>query len=299
MKQENKIVLTIILAALIIASSIFFSIRLTGKVVDTEYSSDSLPIPSNNNQDNDLTGMHIVTKIIDGDTVIVEGENVRLLGIDTDERGYPCYTPAKERLEELILNKEVRLEKDQTNKDQYQRYLRYIFLNNENINLKMVGEGFAVARFYPEDVKYKNEIINAETQARENNKGCKWDREEQIKQKEIIEEGEEDLNEFTPKDTDLEIIGACNAGNHLGEEKIIEGRIVDTYRSKTNTIFLNFEKPYPNHCFTAVIFSSDIYKFPENPEDYYYGKTARISGKIKEYGGKPEIILKNVGQIEV
>jgi len=40
----------------------------------------------------------------------------------------------------LILNKEVRLEKDQTDKDQYQRYLRYIFLDNENINLKLVEE---------------------------------------------------------------------------------------------------------------------------------------------------------------
>jgi len=202
MKQENKIVLTIILAALIIASSIFFSIRLTGKVVDTEDSSDSLPIPSNNDDENsDLTGMHIVTKIIDGDTVIVEGENVRLLGMDTDERGYPCYASAKERLEELILNKEVRLEKDQTNKDQYQRYLRYIFLDDKNINLKMVEEGFAVARFYPEDIKYKSEIINAETQAREDNNGCKWGGEEQTKPKEIIEEDEgEDLNEFTLKD---------------------------------------------------------------------------------------------------
>ena len=300
MKQENKIIITIILAALIIASSIFFSIRLTGKVVDTEYSSDSLPIPSNNNnEDSDLIGVHIVTKIIDGDTIIVEGENVRLLGMDTDERGYPCYNTAKERLEELILNKEVRLEKDQTNKDQYQRYLRYIFLDDKNINLKMVEEGFAVARFYPEDVKYKNEIINAETQARENNNGCKWGGEEQTKPKEIIEEDEEDLNEFTPEDTDLEIIGACNAGNHIGEEIIIEGRIVDTYRSKTNTIFLNFEKPYPNHCFTAVIFSSYIYKFPENPEDYYYGKTARVNGVIEEYEGKPEIILESVEQIEV
>ena len=84
-----------------------------------------------------------------------------------------------------------------------------------------------------------------------------------------------------------------------GEEKIIEGRIADTYRSKTNTIFLIFEKSYPNHCFVAVIFSSDIYKFPDEPEDYYYGKRVRISGEVKEYEGKPEIILDNMGQIEV
>jgi micrococcal nuclease len=290
MKQENKIILTILLAALIIASSIFFSIRFTGKVVNPEYNSK----PSINNN---LIGMHIVTKIIDGDTVIVEGENVRLLGMDTDERGYPCYSSAKERLEELVLNKEVRLEKDQTDKDQYQRHLRYIFLDDENINLKLVEEGLAVARFYPEDTKYKNEIINAETQARENKRGCKWNGEKQTKPKEITEDN--DWSKLTPEDEELDIIGACNAGNYIGKEKIIEGRIVDTYRSKTNTIFLNFDKPYPNHCFVAVIFSSDIYKFPENPEDYYYGKSARIRGEIKEYEGKPEIILSNVKQIEI
>ena len=38
----------------------------------------------------------IVTKIIDGDTIIVEGgETIRLLGIDCDERGRECYTVQK------------------------------------------------------------------------------------------------------------------------------------------------------------------------------------------------------------
>jgi len=293
MKQENKIIIAIIVAALIIAVSIFFSMKLTGKSIDNgDYNK---PIPNNN-----LIGPHIVTKIIDGDTIIVEGENVRLLGMDTDERGYPCYDEAKERLEELILNKEVRLEKDQTDKDQYQRYLRYIFLNNENINLKLVEEGLAVARFYPEDVKYKNEIIDAEAQARESKLGCKWGGGEQIKEKEPVNKvNNEDWSKLTPDETGLSVVGACNAGNYINKEVIVEGKIADAYRSKTNTVFLNLEKPYPDHCFSAVIFSSSLYKFPENPEDYYNGKTVRIKGKIKEYEGKPEIILEDVSQIEV
>jgi len=289
MKQEDKIIIAIIISALIIAGSIFFSIKLTGKSVDNGY--DNKPLSNNN-----LIGQHIVTKIIDGDTIIAEGENVRLIGMDTDERGYPCYDEAKERLEELILNKEVRLEKDQTDKDQYQRYLRYIFLDDKNINLKLVEEGLAVARFYPEDVKYKDEIIKAEAQARENKLGCKWGGEEQIKPKEQL--NNYSWSKLTPEKTGLSVIGACNAGNYINKEMIVEGKIADAYKSKTNTIFLNLEKPYPNHCFTAVIFSSDIYKFPENPEDYYAGKTARIKGMIKEYEGKPEIILEDVRQIE-
>lgn len=117
----------------------------------------------------------VVTKVIDGDTIVVEGgDHVRLLGIDADEKGYPCYTPAKKRLEELILSREVYLESDVEDKDQYDRLLRYIFLNGENVNLKMVEEGLAIARFYPENVKYREEVTVAEREAIENKTGCKW-----------------------------------------------------------------------------------------------------------------------------
>lgn len=294
MVEKTKLNLTIILAAIIIGIFIFLGFYILKPTISGKI------IPESTRDSGNFIGNKIVTKIIDGDTIIVEGENVRLLGIDTDESGYPCYKIAKERLEELILNKEVRLEKDQTDKDQYKRYLRYIFLNDENINLKLVEEGLAVARFYPEDVKYKDEIIDAEARARENKLGCKWGGGEQIKEKEPVNKvNNGDWSKLTPDETGLSVVGACNAGNYINKEMIVEGKIADAYRSKTNTIFLNFEKPYPNSCFTAVIFSSSLYKFPENPEDYYNGKTVRIKGKIKEYEGKPEVILENVSQIEV
>ena len=115
-----------------------------------------------------------VGKVIDGDTVVVSGESIRLLGIDADERGYECYNEAKKRLEALVLNKNVKLEKDVEDKDQYKRYLRYVFVNNTNINLQMAEEGLAIARFY-EDRKYQKEILAAEKKARENKVGCKWE----------------------------------------------------------------------------------------------------------------------------
>ncbi|MBS3056306.1 MAG: thermonuclease family protein [Candidatus Aenigmarchaeota archaeon] len=125
---------------------------------------------------NNLQGnWKIITKVIDGDTVVAEGgDHIRLIGIDSDEKNYPCYDPARLRLEELVLNKKVYLEPDVQDQDQYKRYLRYLILNDENINMKMVEKGFAVARFYPENVKYKSEIIAAEKSAMENHVGCKW-----------------------------------------------------------------------------------------------------------------------------
>ena len=276
--NENKIFFAIILASFIIGIFIFLSFSLNNSPSPTGYTIK------------DVEGKKLVTKVLDGDTVIIEGGySVRLLGIDADEKGYPCYKPAKERLEELVLNKEVYLEKDREDQDQYQRYLRYLILDGENINLRLVKEGFAIARFSPENIKYRDEIINAEKQAKENKVGCKWG-ENQAK---IAEET------ILPSSLIDDAIGACNAGNYIGKEKTVAGKIADGYKSKTNTVFLNFEKPYPNQCFTAVIFSSDLINFPENPQNYYEGKIVKIKGTIKKYQGKPEIILKDRSQIEV
>lgn len=116
----------------------------------------------------------VVTKIVDGDTLIVRGgESVRLLGIDTDERGKKCYTPAKQRLEDLVLGKDVFLEHDAEDRDRYGRLLRYVFVNETNINALMVSEGLAVARFEGNQ-KYRDQITALEREAMESKTGCKW-----------------------------------------------------------------------------------------------------------------------------
>ena len=116
----------------------------------------------------------IITKIIDGDTVVIQGgEHVRLLGIDSYERGERCYSEAKSRLEELVLGKKVSIESEGDDKDQYDRLLRWISLNGESVNEKMVSEGLAIARFYG-DSKYKADIQEAERNAIENKIGCLW-----------------------------------------------------------------------------------------------------------------------------
>jgi micrococcal nuclease len=295
--EKNKIFIRIITLALIFGGAIYFSKvkinkNLIGSLVNKEEFSSkactNLPLLEDGVK-------KLVTKVIDGDTFLIEGGySVRILGIDADERGYPCYEAAKNRLEELILNKEVKLEKGKEDFDQYCRYLRYVFVDDKNVSLELVREGLAVARFSPEDTKYREEISLAEKEARENKIGCKWG--SVAKAEEKIEFQWKNL---TQEKTGLKVIDACQAGNYYGKEVIVEGKVVDTYRSKKNNVFLNFEKPYPNQCFSAVIFSSDLYKFGDNPEKYYNQKIVRIRGKIQEYQGKPEIILKDSSQIEV
>ena len=296
-RAPNKIILAIIVGALIIGGAIYFSGQKDKSFIEEQEqakSCEDVPeIPDNS--------LKLATKIIDGDTFIIEGgASVRILGIDADERGYPCYDAAKNRLEELILNKEVKLEKGTEDLDQYCRYLRYIFLDDRNISLELVKEGLAVARFSPEDVKYREEITQAEKEAKESKIGCKWSGSAPPGgASEEPSAGVLTWEKLTSELTGLKVIGACQAGNYYDKEAIVEGKIADGYRSKTNTVFLNLEKSYPNQCFTVVIFSSDQYKFVESPEKFYATKTVRIKGEIKEYQGKPEIILETPSQIEV
>jgi micrococcal nuclease len=295
--EKNKTFLAIVVGAAVIGAAIYFSPEkdkkpgLTSGVQSGAEECQNIPdLPSGTAK--------LITKIIDGDTFLIEGGySVRILGIDADERDHPCYDAAKNRLEELILNKEVKLEKGAEDKDQWCRYLRYAFLDDTNVSLEMAKEGLAVARLSPEDVKYREEITKAESQAKADKTGCKWSASAQASE----DESSRVLTweKLTPELTGLKLAGACEAGNYQNQEIIVEGKVAAAYRSKTNTIFFNFEKSYPNQCFTAVIFSSSQNKFVDSPEKYYSDKTVRVRGKIKEYQGKPEIILDSPAQIEM
>lgn len=296
-RKKLSILIFIFISSLIIVPSFYFSFN-KNKALSTLQKNYKRNFKETLSPEN-LNKKILVTKILDGDTIIVEGGfTIRLLGIDADEKGYPCYQEAKKRLEQLILNKEVELEKDTEDKDQYGRYLRYIILNGKNINIQLVKEGLAISRFSSNNKKYKDEIISAEKYAIENKIGCKWSKKKENYNRTQIQKTELKFTRLT-QSLGFKIIDACKAKNYYGQKLIVEGEIVDTYRSKTNTVFLNFKKPYPNQCFSAVLFSSYQYKFVQNPEFYYLNKTVRIFGEIKNYKGKPQIILKSPTQIEI
>jgi endonuclease YncB( thermonuclease family) len=87
------------------------------------------------------------------------------------------------------------------------------------------------------------------------------------------------------------------APSHIGEYACVSGKIDHVYTSQKGTIFLNFCSDYKTCPFGIVIFGSDAYKFP-NPKQYE-GQTVEITGLIKSYQGRPEIILNNPSQIKI
>ena len=76
-----------------------------------------------------------VTRVIDGDTIeITGGIKVRYIGINAPESVAPgkpvgCFgKESSDKDKELVLGKEVRLEKDISETDKYGRLLRYIYM---------------------------------------------------------------------------------------------------------------------------------------------------------------------------
>lgn len=125
----------------------------------------------------------LVTKVVDGDTIELEdGRVVRFVGIDTPETVDPrrpvgCFgKQASNETKSLLSGKVVILQKDISDKDKYNRILRYIYLPLEDgqilfVNDYLVREGFAKVLTYPPDVKFNIQLREAETDAKINKKG--------------------------------------------------------------------------------------------------------------------------------
>jgi DNA/RNA endonuclease YhcR with UshA esterase domain len=94
-----------------------------------------------------------------------------------------------------------------------------------------------------------------------------------------------------------QIVQWNEADKYYGQTVTVEGTIVATHNSG-KACFLNFHQDYKRH-FTAVIFASVFDQFPPSPENYYHRKTVQVTGLVKEYKGKPEIILERPSQIKI
>lgn len=130
---------------------------------------------SGNKTDNDLVK---VIRVIDGDTIEIErGERVRYIGIDTPENVDPrksiqCFgVEASNKNKELVEGKMVRLTKDIADRDKYNRLLRYVWVGDTFVNLELVNQGFAYSYSYPPDIKYQEQFVRAQEEAREAKRG--------------------------------------------------------------------------------------------------------------------------------
>lgn len=119
-----------------------------------------------------------VTRIVDGDTIDVRfsdgrTERVRYTGIDTWETwDQPHGGHGTEANRELVEGKEVRLVKDVSERDKYDRLLRYVYVGGVFVNARLVEDGHAKAKDYPPDSAHAAEFADLERRAKASNKGC-------------------------------------------------------------------------------------------------------------------------------
>ena len=96
-----------------------------------------------------------VVKVIDGDTIeVLDDKNklhrVRLFGIDAPESKQAYGQKSRNFLASMIASKNIKL--IQKDKDKYSRIVAIIKLGTEDINKKMVQNGFAWAYTYYSDI---------------------------------------------------------------------------------------------------------------------------------------------------
>ena len=113
----------------------------------------------------DLSGTAL---IVDGDTITISGNKIRLSGIDTPERDQTCKRAgttwrcgykATETLRDWTYTKEVRCVGD--TRDRYGRLIANCFVDGYNLNARLVYEGIALAYR-----KYSKQYIPEEDKAR-------------------------------------------------------------------------------------------------------------------------------------
>lgn len=123
-------------------------------------------------------GTYKVTKVLDGDTVVLEtGEKFRYLGIDAPESNDRWGPEAKSFNEEMVLNKKIKVELDKTKLDKYGRILGYIWAGDVLVNEALVERGYAKVSLMKGEVKpkYLDRFKKAEDWARQNHDGVWFD----------------------------------------------------------------------------------------------------------------------------
>jgi endonuclease YncB( thermonuclease family) len=112
-------------------------------------------------------------RVVDGDTIYLNGEKIRFSGIDTPELKQTCINnetvdscgiTAKEILIEKIANNKVECISE--GKDQYKRTLAECFVNNESLSSYLVRSGYAFAYR-----RYSKKFIVDEDYAKEKQAG--------------------------------------------------------------------------------------------------------------------------------
>jgi len=137
------------------------------------------------------SSIHQVQYVVDGDTIEIENAvRLRLIGIDTPERDECGFTEARTFLRQMIDGQSVRIEKDISETDSYDRLLRYVYLPSDQpqaqdvlVNEVLVRAGHARTMTIAPDTRYRQLFAAAQKEAKRAGRGiwgkCNKEKEKQ------------------------------------------------------------------------------------------------------------------------
>lgn len=107
----------------------------------------------------------VCTKVVDGDTIYLDnGEKIRLVGVNTPERGVEGYITSKNFVQKLCLDKEVGIDIDDSkHTDRYGRTLAVVIVDGKNLNEMLLKEGLAEIMYMPPSEFYPYDWANSDT----------------------------------------------------------------------------------------------------------------------------------------
>jgi len=90
---------------------------------------------------------------------------------------------------------------------------------------------------------------------------------------------------------------SVKVNGHVGEMATVEGVVSEVHVAATSGVtFIDLGGRYPDNSFTGVIWPENADTFPN--VGALYGKTVKITGLLKLYRGKQEIILTEADQLQ-
>ena len=132
-KRKIKLLFIVISILIII---VYFSI----------YAIDNTNPPKEHKKYNNIEFEGTVTYVVDGDTLDIDDNRIRLSLVNTPERGQEGYMEAKRLVENLCLNKggQVDIDDGQRSGDRYGREVGIVYCDGINVNKVLIENDLAI-----------------------------------------------------------------------------------------------------------------------------------------------------------
>jgi len=222
-----------------------------------------------------------VRRVIDGDTIIIgSGERVRYIGIDTPEHGEAFFEEARDMNKTLLKAGDVEIvECRGEKKDKYNRTLGWVYAGGTFVNGELLSTGLARILIIPPCGVEKRALLERLAwQARSAGKGL-WS-----------EEGGAEKAPLVPLE---------EAGRHIGRLVRVRGDL-RRVRERDGTVFMELGHE-ERQGLKLVIFKGALRAFKSAGIDPsgFSGSAVSVTGVVRRYKGRAEIILVDPGQVSL